>query len=128
MKEWLKKLKKWQKLINLNEEADVRNNASSLIFQTEQAMEDLKEDLDEKTKEKLEGKIKDLNDALAGTDVETIKNKMSDLEKDAQEIAMKAYEKTQKQETNGEAQSEEEPASDDTIDASFEEKSIKCKG
>ncbi len=106
------------------ENADVQNEASNLIFQTNKALDDLKDDVDEATKEKIKSEIAELEEALKGDDLDLIKEKKVALEKDAQEVATKAYQKAQ------EAQQQEQPQSDDnnesdgktTVDAEFEEK------
>jgi molecular chaperone DnaK len=106
------------------EEADLRNESSNLIFQTTKAMEDLKEEVDPNTKSKLEGQIKDLESALAGSDIDLIKSKKEALEKDAQDIAMKAYQKAQEKQQQ-QPESEEPTKKKDgknTVDAEFEEK------
>ena len=103
------------------EEADIRNEASSLIFQTNKAIEDLKEEVDEATKTKLQGQIKELEEALNGNDIDRIKSLKETLQKDAQDIAVKAYQKAQ------EKHEQEHPQNgktndDNTVDAEFEEK------
>jgi len=109
------------------EEADLRNEASSLIFQTTKAIDDLKEEVDEATKTKLQEQIKELEEALSGTDLDLIKSKKEALEKDAQEIAVKAYQKAQEKHQAENPQEEtqeqkEETDKSNTVDAEFEEK------
>ena len=101
------------------EEADLRNEASNLIFQTNKAMEDLKSEVDESTKSKLQGLISDLETALKGSDLELSRTKKQALEKDAHDIAVKAYQKAQEK-----SQPKEETDADGkkTVDAEFEEK------
>jgi molecular chaperone DnaK len=104
------------------EEADLRNDASSLVFQTNKALDDLKDEVDATEKEKVETLIKDVEKALEGTDVELIKSSKDALEKEAQGIATKAYQKAQQQQ---QAQPEENTQNDDksnTVDAEFESK------
>ncbi|MCD4826304.1 MAG: molecular chaperone DnaK [Acholeplasmataceae bacterium] len=104
--------------------ADTRNEASNLIFQTGKAIEDLGDDLDEATKTKLQDQINDLEEALKGDDIDHIKAKKEALEKDAQEVAAKAYQKTQQQ-AQPEQPENNEPKEKDgktTVDAEFEEK------
>jgi molecular chaperone DnaK len=101
------------------EEADLRNEANNLIFQTNKAITDLGAEVDQAMKSKLEGEIKDLEQALNGTDLDLIKERKEALEKDAQEVATKAYQKAQ------EKHQQEQPkkdAKDNTVDAEFEEK------
>ena len=105
------------------EEADTRNEASNLIFQTNKAIDDLKDEVDAATKTKLQGLIKDLEDALNGTDIDLIKSRKEALEKDAQDIAVKAYQKAQeKHQAEQGTESQDHKDSDNTVDAEFEEK------
>lgn len=106
------------------EEADTRNEASNLIFQTNKAIDDLKEEVDPATKTKLQGLIKDLEDALNGTDIDLIKSRKEALEKDAQDVAVKAYQKAQEkhQAEQGTEEGQNHKDSDNTVDAEFEEK------
>ncbi len=109
------------------EEADLRNESSSLIFQTNKAIDDLKEEVDEATKTKLQGLIKDLEEALNGSDIDLIKSRKEALEKDAQDVAVKAYQKAQEkhqaeQPQDEQKQDEEKHDGNKTVDAEFEEK------
>lgn len=106
------------------EAADTRNEASNLIFQTNKAITDLKDEVDEATKTKLEEQIKALEEALKGDDIEDIKAKKEQLEKDAQDIAVKAYQKAQ-QAQQGQQDTQNDSTDEDgktTVDAEFEEK------
>ncbi|MDX9691567.1 MAG: molecular chaperone DnaK [Acholeplasmataceae bacterium] len=102
------------------EEADLRNESSNLIFQTNKAIVDLKDEVDAETKSKIEGLIHDLEEALKGDDLDLIKSRKEALEKDAQEIAVKAYQKAQ--EANQQQGSEDKKDGNNTVDAEFEEK------
>ncbi len=106
------------------EEADLRNEASSLSFQTKKALDDLKEDVDAKEKEDVETKISALEEALKGTDIEEIKSAKTALEKVAQGIAQKAYQKTQQEQQAQSTDTNEDSSSNDdnTVDAEFEAK------
>ena len=55
------------------EEAEVRNDADSMIFQTEKAIKDLGDKVDSKDKEEAEDLISDLKKALEGDDIDEIK-------------------------------------------------------
>lgn len=103
------------------EEADLRNEASSLTFQTKKALDDLKDDVDATEKEDVEAKIKVVEEALKGTDVEAIKQAKTALESVAQGIAQKAYQKTQQQASEP-TQDEPKNNDDNTVDAEFEAK------
>ena len=102
------------------EEANLRNEASQLVFQTRKALSDLK-NVDEAEKANAENLCKELETALNGTDLNDIRAKKENLEKVAQDIAMKAYQQNQGQ--NGGAQGGNNQGSangsDDTVDADF---------
>lgn len=108
------------------EEADVRNDADSLIFQTEKAIKDLGDKIDEKDKEEAESKMEELKKALEGEDLEDIKTKKDALSEKAMALATKVYEEAAKaaQENNGETTEEEakDDKKDDVQEASYEEK------
>jgi molecular chaperone DnaK len=106
------------------EEAELRNEASSLSFQTTKALDDLKDDVDPKEKEDVEEKIKAVEEALKGTDLEAIKQAKTALETVAQGIAQKAYQKTQQQQQQASESTQDEPSAgdDNTVDAEFEAK------
>ena len=105
------------------EEADLRNDASSLAFQTKKAIDDLKDEADPKEKEEAEKLIKELEDNLKTDDLEKIKKSKENLEKVAQSIAQKAYQKAQKeQEKTNQTGQEEKSDKNKTVDAEFESK------
>ena len=107
------------------QEAETRNEADQLIFQTNKAIKDLGDDVDESEKNDAEEKIDALKKALEGDDIEDIKTKKEDLEKVAQGLAQKAYEKAQKeqqaQQQSGETGDDSGSDDDDVVDADYEE-------
>ena len=56
------------------EEAEVRNNADGLVYQTEKMIKDQAENINDDEKSTLEAKIADVKTALDGTDLEAIKD------------------------------------------------------
>ncbi len=104
------------------EEADLHNEASNLIFQTNKAITDLGNEVDAATKSKLESEIKDLEEALKGSDIDLIRSKKETLEKDAQDVAVKAYQKAQEKHQAENPQQENSSDKSNTVDAEFEEK------
>ncbi len=111
------------------EEADLRNEAEQMIFQTEKSIKDLGDKIDSKEKEEAEGLIKDLKEALEKDDIEDIKTKKEKLSEKAMALATKVYENIQK-EQQAQASSSNEEASEsskdskdgDVKDAEYEEK------
>ena len=105
------------------EEAEVRNNADSMIFQTEKALEDLKDKIDESDKEKAQGLVADLKKALEGNDIDDIKKKTEELQNVAMELAGKVYEQAAKEHhAEEQANTEDGEAKEKVEDATYEEK------
>src|SRR5215216_655049 len=52
------------------EEAETRNNADSLVFQTEKLLKEQADNVSDDERQKIEEKLKALKDALAGSDIE----------------------------------------------------------
>jgi molecular chaperone DnaK len=85
------------------EEAELRNNAESLIYTAERTKRDLK--LSKEQAERIDKGIEDLKGALQGKDVERIKASSEALSKALQEIGMAAYQQAQAaQKPSGEPQ------------------------
>lgn len=108
------------------EEADLKNEAEQLVFQTEKSIKDLGDKIDAKEKEEAETLIKDVKDALEKNDIEEIKTKKEKLMEKAMALATKVYENIQK-EQQANQQSEGDSSANtntdsDVKDAEFEEK------
>ena len=73
------------------ENADTRNAADQLVFQTEQTLTDLGDKLDAGEKAELQSKLDALKEALKGTDNELIKTGMDALQKKFMEVSEKIY-------------------------------------
>ena len=108
------------------EEADIRNEAEQMVFQTEKSIKDLGDKIDEKEKKEAEDLIKDLKEALEKDDIEEIKSKKEKLTEKAMALATKVYENIQKEQeasnTSQETQETENKKDNDVKDAEFEEK------
>ena len=103
------------------EEADLRNECSQYIFQIQSSIKDLGGDVTEDEKNQVEAAIKELEEALAGNDLELIKAKKDALLTAAQGVATKAYQKAQ----NASQQEAGSQNDDGTINADFEDVSNK---
>ncbi len=105
------------------EEADVKNEAEQLVFQTEKSIKDLGDKIDSKDKEKAEEEIKDLKAALESNNIDDIKAKKDKLQETAMAFATKVYEEAAKeaQEQNN-TESTDDKKDDTVMDAEFEEK------
>ena len=107
------------------EEAEIRNNADAMVFQTEKALSDLGEKVSEEDKKKAETEIEALKKALEGTDVEEIKTKTEELNKTAMDLATKVYQeaaKANEQNATDGASSSDTNEKEHIEDAEFEEK------
>ena len=103
-------------------EAEVRNNADSIVFATEKALADLGDKVSEDDKKNAEEKLEAAKKALEGTDIDAIKNTSEELNKVAMDLAQKVYEQAAKENANS---TEESSGSDDhekVEDATYEEK------
>jgi molecular chaperone DnaK len=77
------------------EEAEVRNNADSLVFQTEKLLRDQADKVQPEDREKMESALKELKDALAGPDIEAVKKGHEQLVAVSQDFAQRLYQQAQ---------------------------------
>lgn len=73
------------------EEIDTRNNADSLVYQSEKSIKDLGDKLSADDKSKLETGINKVKDALKGTDTEAIKKATEELQQSFYDVSSKIY-------------------------------------
>ena len=99
-------------------EAEVRNNADSLVYQTEKVLRDQGDKVSAEEKSAVETPLADLKAALAGNDVDTIKNATEKLMSASQAFSQKLYEAAAR-DTNaaGTSASGQTPGDDDIVDA-----------
>ncbi len=77
------------------EEAMLINDAESLIYSVEKALSEFGEKIPQDTKKKIEDVMKSLKDAVSKRDIQSIRNKMDELRKTAQEIGAVIYQQSQ---------------------------------
>ena len=105
------------------EEAEVRNNADSIVFATEKALSDLGDKVSEDDKKNAEEKLEAAKRALEGTDIEEIKKTSEELNKVAMDLAAKVYEQAAKDNANNtETNSGNDNDHEKVEDATYEEK------
>ena len=104
------------------EEADLKNEAEQLVFQTEKSLKDLGDKVDKKEKEEAEDLIKDLREALSKNDLDDIKAKKDKLQEKAMALATKVYENVQKENQANNSSDDTSDKKDDVKDADYEEK------
>jgi molecular chaperone DnaK len=83
------------------EEAEVRNNADSLVFQTEKLLKDQGEKVSDDEKAKIEAALNELKEALKGEDVDAIRAKHEALIQASQEFAQRIYQAAQASQAAG---------------------------
>jgi molecular chaperone DnaK len=88
------------------EEADVRNQAESLVYQTEKFVKDQREaeggsKVPEETLSKVDAAIAEAKTALGGSDIAAIKSAMEKLGQESQALGQAIYEATQAQQPAG---------------------------
>jgi molecular chaperone DnaK len=74
------------------EEAEIRNQADTLVYQTEKLLKDQGEKFEGTEKEDVESAVKVLKDALAGSDLEAIKDGTEKLVSVSQSFSQRLYE------------------------------------
>ena len=111
------------------EEIEIRNNADSLIYTSEKTLDELKDQVSEDEKTKVEGLVAELRELIAGDDIDAIKTKSDELSNIIQEIGAKIYQQAQAEAQAQQQQAGADPnagaqdnSDDDTIDADYEVK------
>ncbi|GAA2014821.1 molecular chaperone DnaK [Nakamurella flavida] len=77
------------------EEAEVRNQAEALVYQTEKFLKDNDEKLPEDPKERTKTALTKVQDALKGSDVAAIKSSVEELANESQQLGSALYAQTQ---------------------------------
>ena len=106
------------------EEVEVRNDAESLVFQTEKTIKDLGDKIDDDEKEEVEDEIKELKEALEKDDIDEIKEKKESLQEKAMKLATKVYEEAAK---NRQAEETDEKEEDEDEEDNKKDKKKKKK-
>jgi molecular chaperone DnaK len=75
------------------EEVEIRNNADSMVYQSEKTLKDLGDKLDAGDKSKVEAEINKVKEALKGNNIEEIKRTTESLTQAFYDISSKIYQK-----------------------------------
>ena len=98
------------------EAVDIRNNADQMIYQTEKTVADFGDKLSEDEKAKIETAKEALKEALKGEDIDAIKAKQEELQKEIYAISEKVYKAAQEaQAAQGGAQPQGAEGSDNNV-------------
>jgi molecular chaperone DnaK len=99
------------------EEAEVRNNAESLVYQTEKVIKDNEDKVPADVRSETEAAVAELKTALEGSDVEAIRTASEKVALASQKIGSAIYSQGQ-QGAEGDAQGTQSSADDaDVVDA-----------
>ena len=99
------------------EEVSTRNQADSLVFQTEKNVKEFEDKLDDDAKAKLNSALEELKSAKDSTDIEIVKKAVENMNSTWSEISSKMYQNTQQQpgqQPNPEQNSEQNPENQQT--------------
>jgi molecular chaperone DnaK len=103
------------------EEAEVRNNADTLVYQTEKLLKDQGDKFQGDEKEKVESALTTLKESLAGSDLESIKNSTEALLTASQSFSQRLYEEASKADAGAPGGAAgapaDEPSDDEVVDA-----------
>jgi molecular chaperone DnaK len=98
------------------EEADVRNNADNLVYSIERSLKDVDGKVDPNTKLEIEQAIKETKEALAGGDVEEIKQKQEALLSASHKLSEVLYQQAQDQQQASSAGATDAESPDDVVE------------
>jgi molecular chaperone DnaK len=98
------------------EEAEIRNTADGLVYQTEKMLKDQSENVSDDEKATIEAKVAEVKTALEGTDMEAVKDATEALMNASQEFGQRLYEQAAAAEQAAEA-SAGTPDDDEVVDA-----------
>ncbi|ASS76101.1 molecular chaperone DnaK [Tumebacillus algifaecis] len=102
------------------EEVDVRNNADSLVYQTEKTLKDLEGKVDQADIDNANAAKDKVKAALEGSDIEAIKATSEELSQVVQQLSVKLYEQAaQAQQAQGGDQGDAKQ-DDNVVDADYE--------
>lgn len=106
----------------VKEAIDVRNNADQAVYQAEKTIGDMGDKIDAADKTSLQTKIDALKEALKGTDVDAIKAKQDELQKEFFAVSEKLYKNASPEDAQQGAEGASQSApKDDVVDADYKE-------
>ncbi len=108
------------------EKVEIRNNADSLVFQTEKTIKDLGDKISSEDKAKIDTEVANVKSALAGTDTNAIKAATEKLSQVSYDVFGKVYQQANAQANAAGAQAgpqdsaQQAPPDDNVVDADYE--------
>jgi len=104
------------------EEAEVRNQADTLVYATEKSLKDYGNKVSAPEKKKIEDALNSLKEALKGKDIEKIKKLSEEVGKASHKLAEEVYKEAQKKAAEQAKKAKEEPSSAKATEGKKEEK------
>jgi molecular chaperone DnaK len=99
------------------EEAEVRNNADTLVYQTEKLLREQGDKIEGEEKEKVESALSELKDKLGSDDLEAIKTATEALMTASQSFSQQLYERAAAENADPAAGGSSAPDDDEVVDA-----------
>jgi len=103
------------------EEAEIRNNADSLIYTAEKTKKDLAEKLGKEHVERIDKAVAELREALSGKDLDKIKAKNEELAKVLQEVGTAVYQQAAARRAEQEKSEQAGEPKEKVVNAEYEE-------
>ena len=101
------------------EAVDVRNNADQMIYTTEKTLTDLGDKISDDEKNKINTAKDALKEAVKGEDIDLIKAKQEELQKELFAVSEKLYKAAAEQQQAAQGQENAQPNADNVYDADF---------
>jgi molecular chaperone DnaK len=109
------------------EEAETRNNADALVYQTDKLLKDQGDKVPVEERDRVEGGLKNLRESIAGTDVERIRRDTEALRTASQAFGQRLYEQASQQQSAssdaGDSPSNTSASDDEVVDAEIVDES-----
>jgi molecular chaperone DnaK len=99
------------------EEAEIRNSADSLVYQTDKLLADQGDKIDETEKSDVEAAVANVKTALAGTDIEAIKSSTEALMTATQSFSQKLYDAASQEQGEAGGSGQSQVNDDEVVDA-----------
>jgi len=103
------------------EEAEIRNNADSLIYTSEKTKKDLADKIAKGDVERIDKVVADLREALGGKDIEKIKMKNEELAKVLQEVGTAVYQQAAQRQAEEAKTEQARESKEKVVDAEYKE-------
>jgi len=99
------------------EEAEIRNSADTLVYQTDKLLADQGDKIDETEKSDVEAAVANVKTALAGTDIEAIKSSTEALMTASQSFSQKLYDAASQEQGESGGSGQSQVNDDEVVDA-----------